>query len=236
MLGFFGSRLRSERGSVESLIVVASLFAALAFTGAQIVPVTLRMQDRSEVDQAFTLATPHTVRAGALDSTGSITLLDQSSVKESLVRYLQTFRTNVLAERDAKEFCAVAVDLGSGAESGCTSNSSTEAAICPRPVFSAGQGMALGWRFDGGECSILIGGGVGATILNAAMNDRAEFGSWSRYYFVTTKVNSNSNTPDPAHFQAREIDMKPQPLEVSMVTWQPSQNTGITMNVSPFSH
>jgi len=229
MLGFSISRLRGERGSVEALLVVASLFAAIAFTGAHLVPLSLKLQNDSEVDQAITLATPRTVRAGTISSTGQFSLLETASIQESVITYLQTFKTNVQAGQVSKEFCGVVVDMGNGES--CSGDPSETAVICPQPIIPNSLGLAQGWRYNGNPCLLSLSGPAIASLLGAASSDSSGNGKWSRYYFLTARVDDDGNIVDYSYLQTRPIDPAQRALSVGTTSWTPPAGsaTGVAL-------
>lgn len=216
MIRFNGTRLRSERGSVSSLLVIASLFAAITFIGSQIVPLTVRLQDASEIDGAFTLATPHSIRAGINNSAGHLNLLDEDLVRSSVVRYLQTFRRSIRTEETGKQFCAAVFDLGDGAPCADTGMSGPGPYMCPRPVYAQGLGTAIGWRHDGSECHFNFDGPVITMLLVQGWNDSGANGRWDRYYIIMRKLD------DENFVQARRIDAAPRLKSVSLAAWSPA--------------
>ncbi len=223
MVRFNGTRLRSERGSVSSLVILASLFAAITFIGSQIVPLTVRLQDSSEIDGAFTLATPQSIRAGITDSAGHIKLLDEDSVRESIVRHLQTFRRSIRTEETGKQFCAAVFDLGEGEACTQTGTIGLGPFMCPRPVYAYDLGTAIGWRHDGSECHMSLDGPVVTMLLIQGWNDSGANGRWDRYYIIIRKL-------DDANFvQARRIDTAPRLKAVSLAAWSPSSGPTSTL-------
>ena len=191
MLGFNSSRRHGERGAVSSVTAICALLGAVVFTGAQVIPLALKVEKRTELNQAFTLAVPRAVRVGTTDSSGRLAILPEQQVKRELVDYLKLFKTNVASEAQDKSFCVGVYDLGDGTP--CSGwSGSTSAEVCPRSFFTFTDGKAKGWRFDEQECEMPVTGRIIAALLGQAGSDARSSASWDRYYVAVVKLDDET--------------------------------------------